>query len=67
MESLKNLKARQFVLDGEIVIPLAGRLSFDELLMRIHSAESRVRKLGMLDQVAGRGDKTLKLLEQPAA
>jgi ATP-dependent DNA ligase len=33
------------VLDGEIVIPIAGRLSFDDLLLRMHPAESRVRKL----------------------
>jgi ATP-dependent DNA ligase len=32
-------------LDGEIVIPVDGQLSFDSLLMRIHPAESRVRKL----------------------
>jgi len=37
--------ARRFVLDGEIVIPVEGRLSFDELLLRIHPAESRVRTL----------------------
>jgi ATP-dependent DNA ligase len=43
--SLGQLKAKQFVLDGEIVIPIAGRLSFDDLLMRVHPAESRVRKL----------------------
>ena len=35
----------QFVLDGEIVIPVDGRLSFDDLLMRIHPAASRVRTL----------------------
>ena len=35
----------KFVLDGEIVIPDGGNLSFDELLQRIHPAESRVRKL----------------------
>ena len=39
--SLAKLRARQFVLDSEIVIPIAGRLSFDELLLRIHPAESR--------------------------
>jgi ATP-dependent DNA ligase len=33
------------VLDGEIVIPKGKALSFDDLLMRIHPAESRVRKL----------------------
>jgi ATP-dependent DNA ligase len=43
--SLQKLRARRFVLDGEIVVPVAGRLSFDELLMRIHPAASRVHKL----------------------
>src|ERR1700736_1644512 len=42
---LKFLKAKKFVLDGEIVIPVDGKLSFDNLLMRIHPAESRVLKL----------------------
>ena len=42
---LKSLAAKRFVLDGEIVIPVDGKLSFDDLLMRIHPAESRVRKL----------------------
>jgi ATP-dependent DNA ligase len=42
---LLALKAKNFVLDGEIVIPVDGQLSFDNLLMRIHPAESRVRKL----------------------
>src|SRR5205823_8344693 len=40
-----GLKAKRFVLDGEIVVPVVGRLSFDELLMRIHPAASRVKKL----------------------
>lgn len=43
--ALKAVKATKFVLDGEIVIPIDGQLSFDSLLMRIHPAESRVRKL----------------------
>jgi ATP-dependent DNA ligase len=43
--ALLALKPRQFVLDGEIVIPIDGHLSFDELLMRIHPAASRVLKL----------------------
>ncbi len=42
---LLALKPKQFVLDGEIVIPEGGNISFDELLMRIHPAESRIRKL----------------------
>ena len=45
VEALANLPAKQFVLDGEIVILQDGRLSFDDLLLRIHPAESRIRKL----------------------
>jgi ATP-dependent DNA ligase len=45
VEALRSLKAKRFVLDGEIVIPIAGRLSFDDLLLRIHPAASRVKKL----------------------
>ena len=43
--ALQGAKARRFVLDGEIVIPVGEALSFDALLQRIHPAESRVRKL----------------------
>ena len=43
--ALLKLKASRFALDGEIVVPIRGRLSFDELLMRIHPAASRVKKL----------------------
>ena len=43
--AFEALEAERFVLDGEIVIPVAGRLDFDELLLRIHPAESRIRKL----------------------
>jgi ATP-dependent DNA ligase len=46
VERLARLRARRFVLDGEIVIPMGdGSLSFDELLLRIHPARSRVTKL----------------------
>jgi ATP-dependent DNA ligase len=45
VESLSDLRAKQFVLDGEIVIPVNGGLSFDDLLMRIHPAASRIEKL----------------------
>src|ERR1043165_6648568 len=41
--ALRKLAAKKFVLDGEIVIPIKGRSSFDQLLMRIHPAASRVR------------------------
>jgi ATP-dependent DNA ligase len=33
------------VLDGEIVVPVKGKFSFDDLLMRIHPAASRIKKL----------------------
>ena len=45
IEALQALPQKRFVIDGEIVVPLEGRLSFDDLLLRIHPAESRVRKL----------------------
>jgi ATP-dependent DNA ligase len=45
---LEALKAERFVLDGEIVIPREGGLSFDDLLQRIHPAASRVEKLSKL-------------------
>ena len=45
VETLREVGARRFVLDGELVIPHGAALSFDDLLMRIHPAESRVRKL----------------------
>ncbi len=45
VSSLAALRANRFVLDGEIVIPVDGNLSFDDLLMRIHPAASRVAKL----------------------
>lgn len=40
-----QLPATDFVLDGELVIPVQGQLSFDDLQLRLHPAESRVRKL----------------------
>src|SRR6185312_13811608 len=43
--ALLRLKASKFVLDGELVIPVKGGLSFDDLLQRIHPAASRVTKL----------------------
>ena len=43
--ALKALPAQRFVADGELVIPVGGKLSFDALQMRLHPAESRRRKL----------------------
>jgi ATP-dependent DNA ligase len=45
LNSALQIKAKKFVLDGEIVIPVQGNFSFDHLLQRIHPAESRIRKL----------------------
>src|SRR5688572_2210810 len=45
VEALGKLKPKQFVIDGEIVVPVKGKFSFDDLLMRIHPAASRVQKL----------------------
>jgi ATP-dependent DNA ligase len=47
-EVLGNLRAtptQRFVLDGELVIPINGNLAFDALQMRLHPAESRIRRL----------------------
>jgi ATP-dependent DNA ligase len=43
--ALLKLKAKRFVLDGEIVIPIKESFSFDALLQRIHPAASRIQKL----------------------
>jgi ATP-dependent DNA ligase len=45
VETVKAMKADRFVLDGELVIPVDGILSFEALQLRLHPAESRVRKL----------------------
>lgn len=45
VETLLTLRAKKFILDGELVIPVDGQLSFDDLLQRIHPAASRIAKL----------------------
>lgn len=45
VETMLAIDAKRFVLDGEIVIPVGDSLSFDDLLLRIHPAKSRVIKL----------------------
>jgi ATP-dependent DNA ligase len=45
VDGLRTIRAKRFVLDGEIVVPVDGSLSFDELLLRIHPAKSRVLTL----------------------
>jgi ATP-dependent DNA ligase len=44
-DNVAKLPQQRFVLDGELVIPVGGALSFDELQLRLHPAASRVRKL----------------------
>src|SRR5205823_9121168 len=43
--ALSQLVANRFVLDGELVVDVGGRFSFDELQLRLHPAASRVQKL----------------------
>src|SRR3569833_1544339 len=45
VEMLRHLKDRDFLLDGELIIPVGDALSFEALQLRLHPAESRVRKL----------------------
>nr|NUR36623.1 ATP-dependent DNA ligase [Sphingomonas sp.] len=44
-EILRNVRTKQFLLDGELIISVGDALSFDALQLRLHPAESRVRKL----------------------
>jgi ATP-dependent DNA ligase len=45
VEAVKSLAPKKFVLDSEIAIPVGQKLSFEDLQLRLHPAESRVRKL----------------------
>ena len=40
-----DLPEKNFVLDGELVVPVRRTFSFDDLLQRIHPSESRVKRL----------------------
>ncbi len=42
---LREAAAEEFVVDGELVVEVGGRLAFDALQMRLHPAESRIRRL----------------------
>src|SRR5262245_53902352 len=67
--SVAKLPQQRFVLDGELVIPIGGALSFDELQLRLHPAASRVQKLAaaypalyiVFDLLAENGTSYLKL------
>ena len=63
---LAQVKERRFTLDGELIIPLGDALSFEALQLRLHPAESRIRKLAretpaefMLFDVLSLGGKSL--------
>jgi ATP-dependent DNA ligase len=45
VEMLRGLKSKQFLIDGELIISVGDVLSFDALQLRLHPAESRVRRL----------------------
>ncbi|MDB5644303.1 MAG: ligase [Hyphomicrobiales bacterium] len=40
-----QLSVERFVIDGELVIEIDGQLDFEALQMRLHPAESRIKKL----------------------
>ena len=44
-QALQGLSAKRFILDGELVSPVAGNLSFNDLQLRLHPAASRVNML----------------------
>ena len=69
---LGALKAKHFLLDGELILPVGGVLSFDALQARLHPAASRIAKLAretpaqlMLFDLLGAGGKDL--LDRPLA
>jgi len=47
VEAVLKVKATRFVIDGELIITIKGEPSFDDLLQRIHPADSRVTKLSL--------------------
>jgi len=71
--ALHQVKTKRFALDGELIVPVADSLSFDQLLQRIHPAASRVEKLSqaypalfiVFDLLAGNGGESL--LSDPLA
>src|ERR1700684_1881611 len=47
LATLLDLPFERFVVDGELVIELNGRMTFDALQARLHPAASRIRKLSL--------------------
>ncbi len=47
VDLVRTLGTKQLALDGELIIPVGESLSFEALQMRLHPAESRIRKLSV--------------------
>lgn len=45
METVLSAPQSDFIVDGELAIPVGDTLAFDALQMRLHPAESRIRRL----------------------
>jgi ATP-dependent DNA ligase len=45
VDMLLGVRTKRFLLDGELIISVGDVLSFDALQLRLHPAESRIRKL----------------------
>jgi ATP-dependent DNA ligase len=45
VRALLDLSPSTFILDGELIISVNDTISFDDLLLRIHPAESRINRL----------------------
>ena len=67
VSATRSLIPKAFVLDGELVVPSDGGISFDALLQRIHPAATRVERLAketparviVFDLLAGEDGKSL--------
>jgi len=69
VEALRTVRSDSFIVDGEILIPRDGDYSFEDLQLRLHPSESRVRKLAaatpaslMLFDMLQAGEKDLAAL-----
>jgi ATP-dependent DNA ligase len=71
VEAVRSARQDRLVIDGELAIPSGASLSFDDLQLRLHPAESRIRKLAnetpaifiLFDCLLGPRNKSL--LERP--
>jgi ATP-dependent DNA ligase len=71
VDLVRGLPGARFILDGELAIPVGDTLSFEALQLRLHPAESRIRKLSaetpailiLFDMLMAPGGRTL--LDRP--